>query len=378
MKRNHDLWMLLAVTSLVASGCALPGYNFPPPERLAAPGPGVTGPGPGVLTSLESAGVSAGGGAVTIGPDGVPCYDGGFGDGGFGDGSGLISQSVQVWFAKPDEMQINWDVSSVGQFDSEPLIVPGKQNFQAGAVYRLKVSNVPGHEGDELYPTLEIGPPTPSTLAFLAHNAIPIQYTSEDFNQVKSGNFVTKVIYLPDPEFQELAVAGVETLVSTRLDPGVDPIVEADRRGAILAIVRIGNKDLTIPGTEGSETILAPTLGDDSVAQAGYAGGPVPMGQNFGPGLHVAGINSPPFGMPITGTPIGLPGPPHIPFGVPAGLKKHSITNHTNMHLPGPTESVKIHVKQSPRISYPAPRDRAWIHQHNHPTCSACAGAKYH
>ena len=59
-----------------------------------------------------------------------------------------------------------------------------------------------------------------------------------------SGNFVTKVIYLPDPEFQELALAGVETLVSTRLEPGVDPIVEATRRGAILAIVRLGNKDL--------------------------------------------------------------------------------------------------------------------------------------
>ena len=72
--------------------------------------------------------------------------------------------------------------------------------------------------------------------------------TEEDFDQVLSGNFVTKVIYLPDAEFQELALAGVETLVSTRLDPGVDPIVEADRRGSILAIIRIGNKDLQIPG----------------------------------------------------------------------------------------------------------------------------------
>ena len=72
----------------------------------------------------------------------------------------------------------------------------------------------------------------------------PVQFTEEDFDQVLSGNFVTKVIYLPDPEFQELALAGVETLVSTRLDPGVDPIAEADRRGSILAIVRMGNKDL--------------------------------------------------------------------------------------------------------------------------------------
>ena len=96
----------------------------------------------------------------------------------------------------------------------------------------------------ELYPTLEVAPVTPRTDAYLAHSPIPVQFTEEDFDQVLSGNFVTKVIYLPDPEFQELALAGVETLVSTRLDPGVDPIAEADRRGSILAIVRMGNKDL--------------------------------------------------------------------------------------------------------------------------------------
>ena len=98
--------------------------------------------------------------------------------------------------------------------------------------------------GVQLYPTLEVAPVTPRTDAYLAHAPIPVQFTEEDFDQVVSGNFVTKVIYLPDPEFQELALAGVETLVSTRLDPGVDPIAEADRRGSILAIVRIGSKDL--------------------------------------------------------------------------------------------------------------------------------------
>ena len=55
---------------------------------------------------------------------------------------------------------------------------------------------------------------------------------------------MTKVIYLPDPKYQELAVAGVETLVSTRLEPGVDPILEADKRGTILLIVRLGAIDL--------------------------------------------------------------------------------------------------------------------------------------
>ena len=135
-----------------------------------------------------------------------------------------------------------------GAFDSEPLICPGRYNFPQGAIYRLKLSNIPGRPAVELYPTLEVGPMMPRTEAFLAHNAIPVQFTEEDFDQVLTGNFVTKVIYLPDPQYQELALAGVETLVSTRLDPGVDPIIEADRRGAILAIIRLGNKDLQVPG----------------------------------------------------------------------------------------------------------------------------------
>ena len=57
------------------------------------------------------------------------------------------------------------------------------------------------------------------------------------------------MIYLPDPKYQELAVSGVETLVSTRLEPGIDPILEADKRGTILLIVRLGAIDLEMQGT---------------------------------------------------------------------------------------------------------------------------------
>ena len=162
-------------------------------------------------------------------------------------------------------MTVAWDVSAPGSFDSQPLVCPGRYNFPQGAIYRLKLSNIPGRPGVELYPTLEVGPAMPRTEAFLAHNAIPVQFTEEDFDQVLSGNFVTKVIYLPDPEFQELALAGVETLVSTRLDPGVDPVVEADRRGAILAIVRLGNKDLQAPGARDRTALRRPAISARSV-----------------------------------------------------------------------------------------------------------------
>ena len=165
----------------------------------------------------------------------------------------------QIAFLGDDGVQVAWDVSGSGMFDSTPLVIPGRQDFYQGAIYRLKLSNIPGRAGIQLYPTLEVAPVTPRTDAYLAHSPIPVQFTEEDFDQVVSGNFVTKVIYLPDPEFQELALAGVETLVSTRLDPGVDPIAEADRRGSILAIVRMGNKDLELGGgTSGQPGTIVP------------------------------------------------------------------------------------------------------------------------
>ena len=159
-------------------------------------------------------------------------------------GGGMGMATSQIAFLGDEGVQVSWDVSGSGMFDSTPLVIPGRQDFYQGAIYRLKLTNIPGRPGVELYPTLEVAPVTPRTDAYLAHSPIPVQFTEEDFDQVLSGNFVTKVIYLPDPEFQELALAGVETLVSTRLDPGVDPIAEADRRGSILAILRMGNKDL--------------------------------------------------------------------------------------------------------------------------------------
>lgn len=67
--------------------------------------------------------------------------------------------------------------------------------------------------------------------------------------------------------------------------------------------------------------------------------------------------------MPYTGTPIGLPGPPHIPLGAPAGLQKHVIKNHTHVSMPEPVEKFRIDVRQQPGFSYPQPPSRMRIHE---------------
>jgi hypothetical protein len=336
---------------------------LPPAAMLQHPGPGVDGPGPGVIaaTSYEAALAASyaegeGGGA---GPDGS-------GGGGMVAG-GMMAPTSQVGFIGPDGMQVRWDVSMSGGFDSTPLVTPGRYDFPQGAIYRLKITDIPGREGIELYPSLEVAPVAPRTAAFLAHNSIPFQLTEEDLDQVTTGNFVTKVVYLPDPCYQELAVAGVETLVSTRLDPGIDPVVEADRRGSILAIIRIGNKDLESSGVGGAGGIAGAGGGIASAGGGTPVGVAAPLGMPCGgdpsqlPPAFLTGMNAPQYGMPITGTPIGLPGPAHIPLGIPAGLQKHTITNHTKMHIPPPTRELKLHVQQNPGLSYPKPAHRAYI-----------------
>ena len=335
---------------------------LPPAAMLQHPGPGVDGPGPGVIAaaSYEAAlaasyAESEGGG----GPDGS-------GGGGMVAG-GMMAPTSQVGFIGPDGMQVRWDVSMAGGFDSTPLVTPGRYDFPQGAIYRLKITDIPGREGVELYPSLEVAPVAPRTAAFLAHNSIPFQLTEEDLDQVTTGNFVTKVVYLPDPCYQELAVAGVETLVSTRLDPGIDPVVEADRRGSILAIIRIGNKDLESSGVGGAGGVAGAGGGIASTGGGTPVGLAAPLGMPCGgdpsqlPPAFLTGMNGPQYGMPITGTPIGLPGPAHIPLGIPAGLQKHTITNHTKMHIPPPTRELKLHVQQNPGLSYPKPAHRAYI-----------------
>jgi hypothetical protein len=254
-----------------------------------------------------------------------------------------VAAASQIYFVNPEGLTIQWDVTEHGRFDSEQLVAPARYNFPQGGMYRLKLANIPGRPGVELFPTLEVGPAMPRTEAFLAHNAIPVEFTTEDFDQVMTGNFVTKVIYLPDPEFQEPALAGVGTLVSTKLDPGVDPIVEADRRGAIMAIVRLGNKDLAIAS---------------ATPEMMYGG---PMGMQGPPPGYMGGMIAPQYGMPISGTPIGLAGPPYVPLGVPAGLQRHEIVNHTQVHLPQPSTRERIDVRQEPGISYPEPANHARI-----------------
>jgi len=214
----------------------------PPAGGMMAPGAsGCSFGHPGCAGGQSCPGGAGGGGGMGGGPGG--------GMGGAGNRR-FPNVRSQVFFLDPNGMKIGWQAGGGPERVYLPaqLTVPARYNFMQGYIYRLKLTDLPGRPTVSLYPTIEVAPSTPATDAYLTHNPIPVQFTAEDFDQVvDGGNFVTKVIYLPDPKYQELAVAGVETLVSTRLEPGVDPILEADKRGTILMIVRLGAIDLEMP-----------------------------------------------------------------------------------------------------------------------------------
>ncbi len=356
-------FLALASLIVICVGCSAIGdgqqfvhkheYVAPPAHMMAHPGPMVDGPGPGVLPMFSQ-------------PQ---------------QGTAFETHTTQVLFAGPEGMHIGWQVPT--GFAEKQLIAPRLYNFQQGNTYRLKLSNIEGRaEGFVVYPTLEIYPSHPTTDSYLSHSAVPIEITDEDLDQIQSNNLVTKVIYLPDPRFQELAIAGVETLVSTRLDPGVDPVAQADRQGTIMAVIRMGNMDLEMP-VEGAGAGVTPS---GMIQQASYeridgaAGqyvppmpiatsqrgammvpGPMIMGSAPpGPGLPavnpISGVGgTPQWGMPITATPIGLPGPPHLPYGGPAGLRSHTVINRTKMDLGEPVDHLVLDVEHKPGIKLPHP-----------------------
>ena len=352
-------FLALATLLFVCVGCAVDGqeiidngqYHAPPAAMMQHPGPMVDGPGPGVMPMMA--------------PPPQRTF---------------ASSTSQVRFVGPTSMSIGWKIPT--GYAENQLLAPGRYNFEQGATYRLKLTNIPNRESLVIYPSLQVYPAHPTTDAYLSHNSIPIEVTDEDLDQVESNNFVTKVIYLPDPKFQELAIAGVETLVSTRLDPGVDPVQQADRRGPIRVVMRMGNMDLETPGSEdaaqamimtpqglqqvayemvdGKDGVHVPPMPIAGMDQGGISvPAPMMMGGPGGPGMAamnpISGANAPMWGNPMTSTPIGLPGPPHLPLGGPASLKSHTVRNMSKQNLPKPVDHFLIDVKQDPGVSLPKP-----------------------
>ena len=267
-------------------------------------------------------------------------------------GSTYPAQRTQVFISQPANLKFSWFTQGPDgkpNFSMTPLETPGRYDFAQGAIYRLRLTHIPGRPALELYPTLEVVPTNAKTAEFLSHNAVPLEFTDDDFKQVVDRNYLVKVVYLPDPQYQDAAGAGPENIVSTRLEPGQDPIQEALRRGSILLVVRMGNID---QGLHHSPPMNA-----------------------TGPGGAAPNLTTPPGGQPGgTYTPppkLGFPGGFQVPYNVtpiPPGGHGHPQQPKTNPNLPplpntpdGPTPNPlpltnPKDVNPGPNLNVPEPK----------------------
>lgn len=238
----------------------------------------------------------------------------------------MVNGRSSINFTGPAGMKVTWQMPD-GSFNDESgaLTAPKEYNFLQGQVYRLRLTSIlPDHPGRSFYPTLEVAPANPKSLTFLAHSSVPITFGPDDFAQARAGNLVVKVIYLPDPINQDFStVVGAEEVVSTRLEPGADPVAEAQRRGTVLAVIRMGNIDLE---NRVSPAMTAPPPGLIPLPPPGFLpGGPVPVpvqpkgkGEKLsadGPLAPVAPTNPP--GTASVRTPGALPALPLAPTDKP-------------------------------------------------------------
>ncbi len=139
-------------------------------------------------------------------------------------------------------------LATAGTFD-DLQVHSRRAAFLIGQVYRLKVTQIPLHEGVEVFPTIEIidriYPPAGREFEF----PIQIRITSDDLRQAMQGRLVTRVIYVEDPRSALPAAERPNQQYAFDVRKGDDPLQVADTLGRPVAILRLGAR---VPGPQGA------------------------------------------------------------------------------------------------------------------------------
>jgi uncharacterized repeat protein (TIGR01451 family) len=148
---------------------------------------------------------------------------------------------------------------------------PVAVGMRPGYFYRLRLSNLPGHPDLSIFPTVEVrGSLKLSPKLNSANYPAPVILTEADIESVVAGNLICKVIYLENPDHAVPALIPPAMPMELNLPPGSNAVVEAQERGRLMLIVRIGGRLLvsddelcrsTVPGTilfPGEKVLMPP------------------------------------------------------------------------------------------------------------------------
>ncbi len=170
-------------------------------------------------------------------------------------GVGGPAPLLHVRFTGPQGLRVTlYQGSPEGKEFATPVTV----GFRPGYIYRIKLSGIPGLPNQAFYPTLEVRGmlKMPPQLRAADHPA-PVVFSSDDLEQVLAGAFLTKIIFLEDPDQALPTATKSDQPVEIQVPSVADAIGEARVRGRTMAILRWGGREASaeelarqsIPGT---------------------------------------------------------------------------------------------------------------------------------
>ncbi len=128
-----------------------------------------------------------------------------------------------------------------GQFQA-PQQAPATAGMLIGQVYRVKVTGIPFNEGLEVFPSIEVINRLYPPRGLEARYPIPIHLTQEELEIALSGRYVTRVVYLEDPDAALPRAEAPDFQRYFEVLPAQDPLTVADRLGRPMAILRLGSR----------------------------------------------------------------------------------------------------------------------------------------
>jgi hypothetical protein len=130
-----------------------------------------------------------------------------------------------------------------GPEQSKTVAAPSQAGLLIGPVYRLKLSDMPDFPGTELFPSIEVLDRLHPPVGRASEYPVPIEFTEEEIEAALAGRFVTKVVYLEQPNRAlPLPVGRGNTLPTRLLGASENPLYVADLAGRPMLIVRLGGR----------------------------------------------------------------------------------------------------------------------------------------
>jgi uncharacterized repeat protein (TIGR01451 family) len=157
-----------------------------------------------------------------------------------------------------------------GALPGRDFPAPVAVGFRPGYFYRLELTGLPGHAGEDLYPTVEVRGTLQLPPGMRAANyPAPFVFSEQDIEQALAGTVVTKVVFLEHPDKAVAEGTEPDRPIEITVGRGADPLDEARKYGRPVAIVRVGSKQVepaelaacSVPGTiqlPGDKGLAAP------------------------------------------------------------------------------------------------------------------------